>query len=430
MCGDDQTGQSMSGPRTRIASIEAFILVGDKDYVAGAGLSSVASNNHVADRPSGWRALAEIGDLHICAYPLQAQSCVVKITADDGTVGWGEGHAPLGPRATQAVVEDVLAPLLIGADPLAIECHWERMYGSMRLRGHSTGYQLEAISAVDIALWDLAGKLLDLPVYRLLGGPFRTALQAYASGVPGATVDERVATAERFVAEGYTAVKASIGRGDIDADLAGLAAIAEVVRGKADLLVDAHGAYTADNALQVGRRLEQLGVYWLEDPLPPEDIEGYVQLSAALHMAVAAGEAECTRWQFEERLRRRAVDVILPDICRAGGITEGRRIATVASLHNTRWAAHVSMGSAVHVAAAAHLAASSANFLIFEFPSTPNPIGDELLTAQLRPVAGVLQVPDGPGLGITFNEDRLRAHIVDNVRSRIAGGTHQDRPTS
>src|SRR5438094_6916029 len=167
----------MGGPRTRIASIEAFVLVGDKDYVAGAGLTSTISNNgRRSDHPGGHRALTEIGDLHVCAYPPQAQTCLVKITTDDGTFGWGEGHAPLGPRATQAVVEDVLAPLLIGADPLAIERHWERMYGSMRLRGHSTGYQLEAISAVDIALWDLAGKLLDVPVYQLLGGPFHTDL--------------------------------------------------------------------------------------------------------------------------------------------------------------------------------------------------------------------------------------------------------------
>jgi L-alanine-DL-glutamate epimerase-like enolase superfamily enzyme len=403
----------MSRAPARIASVEAFVLVGDKDYVGGAGLALVAASapGAAVARPGVRRALAEIGDLHICAYPPQAQTCLVKITADDGTVGWGEGHAPLGPRATRAVVEDVLAPLVVGEDPLAIECHWERMYGSMRLRGHSAGYQLEAMSAVDIALWDLAGKLLDVPVYQLLGGPFRTELLAYASGVPGSTVAERVAAAENFVARGFTAVKASIGRGDIDTDLAGLAAIAEVLRGKANLLVDAHGAYTADNALYVGRQLEKLGVYWLEDPLPPEDIDGYVRLAAALDMAVAAGETECTRWQFEERLSRRAVDVILPDICRAGGISEGRRIATVASLHNTRWAAHVSMGSAVHVAAAAHLAAASANFMIFEWSSTPNPLGDDLLLAPLRPVDGVLQVPSGPGLGITFDDDRLRAHI-------------------
>jgi D-galactarolactone cycloisomerase len=401
----------MIGRRSRIAAVEAYVLVGDKDYVGGAGLTSV-------DAPAlnGRRALADVGDLHICAYPPQAQTCVVKITAEDGTFGWGEGHAPLGPRATQAVVEDVLAPLLLGEDALAIDRHWARMYGSMRLRGHGSGYQLEAMSAVDIALWDLAGKLLEVPVYTLLGGPFQTSLPAYASGVPGNSVEQRAQAALKFVADGYTAVKASIGRGDIDTDVAGVAALAEALRGKADLLVDAHGAYTAENALHVGRRLQDAGVYWLEDPLPPEDVDGYVHLAGALEMAIAAGETECTRWQFEERLSRRAVDVILPDICRAGGISEGRRIATVASLHNTRWAAHVSMGSSIHVAAAAHLAAASANFLIFEFSSTPNPIGEDLLTTPLHPVGGRLRVPDGPGLGITFDEHRLRAHLLDEQK--------------
>lgn len=396
-----------SPPTARIAAVDAFVIVGDKDYVGGAGLRPPADAG-----PTHRRALAAIGDRHICAYPPQAQSCVVKITAEDGTVGWGEGHAPLGPRATVAVVQDVLAPLLLGEDPLAIEMLWERMYGSMRLRGHVAGYQLEAIAGVDIALWDLAGKLIGLPVYRLLGGPFTTQLPAYASGVPGATIEERAASAERFLADGYTAMKASIGRGDLDEDLAAVGALVETVAGRADVLVDAHGAYAGHTALAVGRELQRLGVRWLEDPLPPEDVQGYVALSAALEMPVAAGETECTRWQFEERLSRKAVDLILPDICRAGGITEGRKIATVADIHNVRWAAHVSMGTSLHVVAAAHLAAASANFLIFEFSSTPNPIGDVLLTRPLHPEGGILRVPDGPGLGIEFDEAKLLAHLV------------------
>lgn len=400
---------SVAGPTARVAAVEAIVIAGDKDYVGGAGLSPPAADGE-AHRPR--RALAALDDLHVAAYPPRAQTCLVKITADDGTVGWGESHAPLGPRVTRTIITDVLAPLLLGRDPLAIEHLWERMYGAMRLRGHVAGYYLEAISGVDIALWDLAGKLLDLPVYRLLGGPFRTELPAYASGVPGRSTAERVAAAERFVADGYTAVKCSIGRGDLDTDLATVAAIAEAVRGRADLLVDAHGAYATDNALAVGRRLENLGVAWFEDPLPPEDIAGYVRLAAALDLPIAAGETECTRWQFAERLARRAVDIILPDVCRAGGISEGRKIAELARLHNVRWASHVSMGSSVHLAAAAHLAAASPNLLLIEFPSTANPLGDDLLTAPLRPVGGTLAVPSGPGLGVTFDEARLADRVV------------------
>jgi L-alanine-DL-glutamate epimerase-like enolase superfamily enzyme len=358
------------------------------------------------------RPLSYIGDLHICAYPPQAQTCLVKITDDRGVVGWGEAHAPLGPRATAAVVTDVLAPLVVGQDPLAIDVHWQRMFGSQRLRGHVSGYQMEAISGVDIALWDLAGKIHDCPIYQLLGGPFRTELPAYASGVPGVTPEERAISVERFIDEGYRTVKASIGRGDVDSDLDGLRPLMDAARDKADMLVDGHGAYTADTALHVGRELERMGVKWFEDPLPPEDIEGYARLSAELDMLVVGGETECTSFQYLERLKLGAQDLLLPDVCRAGGISEGRRIADVARLFNRRWAAHVSMGSSVHVAAAAHLAAASGNFLIFEFPSSPNPIGDTLLTRPLRPEKGALMVPDGPGLGIEFDEDRLAEHLI------------------
>lgn len=395
-----------------IETIEAFVVVGDKNYVQDAGLAAVASTPDAVTTTGKSRALAELLDLHVCVYPPQAQTVLVKITSSDGTYGWGEAHAPLGPRATKAVVEDVLAPILIGKSPFAIEYHWQKMYGSMRLRGHVSGYQLEAISGIDIALWDLVGKLRNAPIYELLGGPFRTSLPAYASGIPGTTVDERIASAELFIERGYTAMKTSIGRGDIDTEVDGVVRIASAIRGRADLLVDAHGAYALDSALSVGLRLQEAGVHWLEDPLPPEDINGYRYLMERLDIAIAVGETDCTRWQVADRLKAQSASVLLPDVCRAGGISEGRHIATVATLHSTRWAAHVSMGTSVHVAAAAHLAAASANFLIFEFPSGKNnPIGDCLLTAPLHPINGMLAVPNGPGLGIEFDDSLLQQHI-------------------
>jgi D-galactarolactone cycloisomerase len=398
-----------AGVQTHIVSVEAYVLAGSKDYAGDAGLKEASGTSSL----SSHRSMTDPGDLHICVYPSFVQTCLIKITTSDGQVGWGEAHAPIGARATKLVVEDILAPLLIGQDPLAIERHWERMYGSMRLRGHVAGFQLEAISGIDIALWDLAGKLLDLPVYRLLGGPYRTEIPVYASGIPGTTVEERLTSAHDLMAQGYTTLKASIGRGSIESDLAVIASLVTATKGRADLLVDAHGAYSSENGMYVGRQLQDMGVTWLEDPLPPEDIDGYVRLSGELDMAIAAGETECTRWQFAERLSVHAVDVILPDICRAGGITEGRKIATVASLHNVRWAAHVSMGSSVHVAAAAHLGAASANFLVLEFPSTPNPLGEPLLVNQFHPERGFLQLSNAPGLGIEFDEVLLEQHIRD-----------------
>jgi L-alanine-DL-glutamate epimerase-like enolase superfamily enzyme len=278
----------------------------------------------------------------------------------------------------------------------------------MRLRGHSTGFMTEAIGGVDIALWDIFGKSVDLPVYQLLGGPHRDRVVAYGSGVPGRTVEEQAANAASLVRDrGFTAVKMSIGRKGLDAEIEAVATVYHAISDRAHLLVDAHGAYDAYTAIQLGRKLQALGVYWLEDPLPPEDHSGYKMLADALDMAVAAGETECNRYQFRDRLAARAVDILLPDVCRAGGISEGLKIARLADAYNVPWAAHVSMGSPVHIAAALHLAAATPNFLICECPTFQNPIGDNLLQAPILCEDGFFELPRGPGLGIELDRDAL-----------------------
>lgn len=394
----------------KITRVEAFHVAAGGDYQASAGLRAPA----VLSGDASARALAVNTGRHLCVYPRRAETLLVRITTDDGYAGWGEAHSPPVPGVSKAIVEQLFAPQLIGQDPLSIEVLWDRLYASMRLRGHSTGFMLEALAGIDIALWDLAGKILGQPVYRLLGGPFRTAIPCYASGVPGATVEERIEAARRQVALGFTAVKLSIGRQDLARDLELAEAVAQALRHEADVLVDAHGCYDARTAVEAGRRLERAGVRWLEDPLPPEDLDGYAALCAALDLPVASGETECTRWQFHAKLRRRAADIILPDICRAGGISEGRKIALVADLFNVPWCAHVSIGSWIHLAAAAHLAAASPNFLVCEYPNplARNPLGDPLLTDGLALERGHIHVPDRPGLGIVIDEEAVRAHTV------------------
>lgn len=400
----------------RIVRIEALRIAAQRDYVSSAGLRAPAMPGD-----GDARALNRNTGRHICIYATAAETLLVKIVTEGGLVGWGEAHSPPVPRVSQALVEDLLAPQLIGRDPLAVQAHWDRLYNSMRLRGHNTGFMMEALAAVDIALWDLAGKLLGQPIYRLLGGPFGVADEAdpvripcYASGVPGATLDERLEAAEAFIARGFTAMKLSIGRGSFDEDLAQAEAVAGAIAGRAHLTVDAHGCYDARTAATAARRLEAAGVRWLEDPLPPEDLDGYAALCAAVDMPIANGETECNRWQFQEKLRRGAADVILPDVCRAGGISETYRIALVADLYNVPWCAHVSTCSSVHLAASLHLAAATPNFCICEYPNplNPNPLGDPLLQAPLRCEAGHLLVPDGPGLGIAFDEEAVAAHTV------------------
>ncbi len=190
-----------------ISAVEAFILFSEKSYTQGHGLVDAIESpprRVLTDRYAGGR--------HLCTYPDGEQTVLVCIETDGGQIGWGEAHAPYAPTVTQALILDLLAPLILGQDPLAGEVLWERMYGAMRLRGHNTGFTMEAIAGVDIALWDLRGQIMDQPIYALLGGPYRTEIPAYASGVPGVTDSQRQTAASSFLNAGYTAVKLAIGR--------------------------------------------------------------------------------------------------------------------------------------------------------------------------------------------------------------------------
>lgn len=399
----------------KIARVESFRVVAQRDYEGSAGLR--AATTRPGARGHRARVLARNDGRHLCVYPAQAEVLLVRVVTDDGLVGWGEAHAPPIPRVAQALITDLLAPQLVGRDPRAIDAIWDAMHASMRLRGYGSGVMLEAMAGVDIALWDLVGKAMGQPVYRLLGGPYRTRIPCYLSGVPGETVDDRIVAARGFVNDGFTAVKISVGRGPIDEDLDGAVAVIQALRDEADVLVDAHGAYDARTAVTAGRRLERAGAGWLEDPLPPEDVDGYAALCAALDIPIANGETECTRWQFYDKLSRRAADVILPDVCRAGGISEGRKIALVADLHNVQWCVHASISTPIHLAAGLHLAAATPNFLLCEYPQSfrTTPLANDLVEVPLRPVDGHLEVGEAPGLGVTVVRDAVRAMSLDPI---------------
>jgi L-alanine-DL-glutamate epimerase-like enolase superfamily enzyme len=394
-----------------------MILFSEHRYTKQQGLEASAPST-TAKQPKTVFTDRYAGGRHLCVYPPGEQTVVVRVETNEGLIGWGEAHAPYGPTVTQALILDVFAPLLIGQDPMYSEVLWERMYGAQRLRGHNTGYTMEAISGLDIALWDLRGKITGQPIYALLGGAYRTEIPVYASGIPGSTDAERQASARRYVEQGYTGFKLAIGRRDLNEDLATVAAVAEVVNPHGQLLVDGHGAYDLGTAVKVGRELERLGCYWFEDPLVPEDHTGYAELSRALDIMVVAGETECNRFQFRDRMAARAVDAILPDICRAGGITEGQKIAILADAYQTTWAAHVSMGTMIHVAAALHLGAATANFLVCEFHPTLTHLGNDLLTTPIEPHASYMTLPNDPGLGIEFDQAKL--DTVIHTRRRVS----------
>lgn len=345
-----------------------------------------------------------------------AYATLVCITDDQGRVGIGEALAMSAPEVTAEIIEQLLKPVLVGANPLDTEVLWQRLYHSMRANGHSRGFMMEAISGADIALWDLAGKTLDLPVYQLLGGAFRKQIKTYASPVPVmANPSDAVRMAESFVKDGFSALKIKIGQPDLARDVSLVREVRATVGDAVELMLDANGAYDLFTALTIGRRLEPYNIYWLEEPFPPEDVDAYVALKRNLNVPLAAGECEATAYNYRDLIGRRAVDTVQPNVARMGGLTAARRLAALADAHNIPLAPH-GVGSAVFLAASLHLSAAIPNFLIAEYNRRPNALRDALTAQPFEFDEGFLQVPGGPGLGISLNPDFLQRYRRDAPR--------------
>ncbi len=338
-------------------------------------------------------------------YSSHIETTLVRITTDDGLVGYGESHAPVAPGVVVSIINELLTPLLIGENPLAIDRLWEKMYASMRIRGHHTGFMSEAMAGIDIALWDIAGKAAGSPIYLLMGGGYHDKVRLYQSHLPVLEPAEMAAIAKHHAEEGFHGIKISGGVG-ADVDIRNVERIREAVGGDVALILDAAGVYDPPTAVKIGRALERNDVLFFEDPLPCEDYTGFAEVCRTLDVAVAMGETETTRYQFNRRLAMGGVDVVLPDICRANGLTECRKIAMIADIYNAKLCPHNSVCSAVHHAASLQLCAAIPNFLIYEFWSGHNPMLD-IVTAPLTPDHGYLHVPQGPGLGIEIDDEKL-----------------------
>ena len=338
-------------------------------------------------------------------YSRHFETAFVKLTNDDGTVGWGEALAPVAPEVACTIVEQLLAPVLEGSDPLAGDALWDRMYNLMRERGYTGGFMLDAIAACDIALWDLRGKLLGQPVYALLGGPHRPDIPCYVSGLPRPTNEERVELALSWQGKGFEAFKLAAGHG-VRADAESTASLRGALGDGATLLLDAHWVYSVDEALALGRRLEDVGASVLEAPLNPEDVAGHARLAAALALKVAIGETERSRYQFRPWLERRAAGLLQPDVGRSG-ISELVKIAQMAEAFDVPVAPHLSVHQGLGIAAAIHAAASISNLWMLEFQPPVVELANSLLEAPLVCEAGRFRLPERPGLGVAIDERRL-----------------------
>ena len=343
-------------------------------------------------------------------YSKHRETLFIKLTTDDGVVGWGETLASVAPEIGAQIIESLLAPQLVGQDPLAGDYLWTQMVRSMRDRGHFTGFFADSVAGCDTALWDLRGRLLGQPVYTLLGGPYSLRLPCYASGVQGATPAERAQSARAVVAQGFQAIKLHLTQGREDT-VATVAAIREAVGPVVKLMVDAHNIYDVAEAIRVGRELEAYDVFFFEAPTDPENVAGLAEIAAALQVRIATGESERSRFQFRDRLVARAVDVVQPDLGYVG-LSEMRRIAGLAEAFHVPIVPHLSAGLGVCIAATAHLMTSVPNFLLLEYQRVAFSVANRLLKQSLVCADGYLTVPTGPGFGVEPDEAALREYEV------------------
>jgi D-galactarolactone cycloisomerase len=345
-------------------------------------------------------------------------ACLVEIVGEDGSSGWGEAF---GPGRLTAPIVGFYKELLVGADALATEAIWQNLYNRLRDHGQK-GLAIEALSAVDIALWDLKGRHLGLPVHRLLGGPLRTRVEAYATGFyrkrGGDPLSYLVEEAHQRVAEGFTGIKLKLGFG-LDGDTRLVETVRRAVGGGFRIMVDANHAYDATAAIRLGRAIEAFDIAWFEEPVPPEDLAGYREVKSALTIPVAGGEAEFTRWGFRPLIAERLVDILQPDVCAAGGISECKKIADMANAFGVRVNPHV-WGTAVGLAASLQLIAALPHNPpglhpiepLLEFDCSEHPLRAAVVKEPIEQCGGWVEVPQGPGLGIEIDRTALERFAV------------------
>jgi L-alanine-DL-glutamate epimerase-like enolase superfamily enzyme len=355
---------------------------------------------------------------------------LVEVETDEGIVGIGE--AGPGGGVTAAVIEKDLAPLLIGEDPLLIEGLWQKMFVRTRQYGRR-GLVMQAMSGIDIALWDIAGKVAKMPVYRLLGA-CRDRVEAYASGgfyQEGKGLDGLAGEAESYLTRGFRGMKMKIGRNpstqthlrelvgnarfcevEPDEDLARVAAVRQALGPKAKLMVDVNCAWSPAMAIAMGREMEPYHLYWIEEPVATDDIDGSAEVARALSTPIAGYETEVGLYGFRQLIDRSAVDIVQFDVAWSGGFSEGRRIAAYAQAHHRMVAPHAFAG-AVLLIASLHFAAATPNALALEWDQNPNAVREELLKEPLQlETDGTVKLPERPGLGIELDRAAVERYRI------------------
>jgi len=344
---------------------------------------------------------------------------IVVLHTDEGIDGIGEASMLGFDPIVASLLEEWGEAYLVGKDPMANELHWMRLYQDNIGRGgrlFST-----ALSGIDLALWDLRGKALGVPVYKLLGGPIRDKIRVYANGwytTPGAP-ELNAEEAKRVVAMGYTAMKFDPYGHDsyytITAEEAQLsedrvAAVREAVGPDVDILVEVHAKFNVHTAIELGQRLEKYRPFWFEEPVSQENVSEMAQVRDHVRIPIATGERLYLKYPFYELVKAQAVDVLQPDICNAGGITELKKIAAIAESQHVSMAPH-NTNAAVGTVASMHLDVAMPNFLIQEYHAEfYEPHYFEVFDGLPRQKDGYVELSEDAGFGLTLNEDVFNDH--------------------
>lgn len=370
----------------------------------------------------------KITGLHVAIIRSVGPSVFVKVTTDEGITGLGECY-PSAPASAVAAIIAHIGEYMIGENPLDVDRLWEDVRRRHLFLGGQAGTLITALSGVEIALWDIAGKALGVPVYRLLGGAFRHRIRVYADLHAGdePTPASYAARARMAVARGFTAIKfdvddashphkrdrwnGTLTAAEVETIVERVAAVREAVGATVDVAIDMHGQYDTSSGIRVARALAPFNLMWLEEPVPPENSAALREVKALGVVPICAGENLYTRFGFRELITTQAADIIMPDIPKCGGLSEARKIAGLAELYYIPFAPH-NVSSPVGTIAACHVCATIPNFLVLEWHAIDHPDWDDLVQHE-GPIIrdGYIELSDRPGLGVELNDEVARRHL-------------------
>lgn len=386
----------------KITAVDTFpVRIPGQAYMGGHGTDMNAGDLGNYVRHTRYRS----------SYNLFTETLLVRVTTDDGLVGWGEPQSALVAHIVGQIVRELVAPALINEDPFDRVRLRDRIYDFTRDRGHDAGFMVDAVSACDIALWDIVGQATGKPIWQLLGGTYHDDLPCYVSGVPATSDEERIEKIRTWIDKGFTRIKLALGFG-VEEDARIVQTVRDAFGDAIEIFIDSHWAYKADEAIAMARAFERLNVGFMECAINAEEIESQSVLAERVDLTIALGEEYRTRYHFKERILRRAFDLAQPDIGRLG-ITEAMRAVTLCDAFGLAVAPHIGAGMSVYTMATLHVAAASPNLRVVEFQPTQVAASEPYFTPVVAPQAGAYAIPTAPGLGVVPRLDELEKYLVE-----------------